>query len=250
MRKVTRGDAPHDSVLREVQKMAATVQRHRALDNRFYKLWMREPLKAGQVEVVAVNYYMWIAPTVQRIAWAFLLMEDIEARAETAHNLLDELGNGDPEAVHVLLLRRFLDELLSKVHGRDFRLADARAAVLPETRRLNEGGMKLFQHSPQVACGALLAQEWHAYTQLVNLYEGVRNYMDLFELDHFHEVCEYFYIHIGAAEKEHKEQSLVSAARVCRSEEDLPLLSQGFYGFLDLLAAFWEALYEAVMSVA
>jgi hypothetical protein len=37
------------------------------------------------------------------------------------------------------------------------------------------------------------------------LYEGSRQYIDVFEtLDEFHEYCEYFYVHIGEAEKDHR----------------------------------------------
>jgi hypothetical protein len=64
--------------------------------------------------------------------------------------------------------------------------------------------------------------------------------------DSFHEACGYFYIHIGEAEKEYKVQSVVSAARACKTEQDLRLLAHGFYAFLELLAGFWDGLYAAI----
>src|SRR5262249_6837848 len=120
------------------------------------------------------------------------------------------------------------------------------ARILPATWQLVERGRALFGSREEVACGALLAQEWHAYPQLVKLYEGARNYLGYFQLEEFHESCEYFYIHIGEAEKEHKEQSILSAARTCRDEQQLALLEGGFTAYLGLLANYWDSLYLAV----
>ena len=240
---------PGASFADSVRIMAETVQSHPALDNRFYNRWMDRRLRPDQVELLAVNFSAWTAPTVVRIAVALANMTDGRSRFETVHNLQDELGGGDFNSNHVLLLRRFFDWFLGGLYGREFRLDESRAEVLPATRRLNEGAMELFaDQRPPVAAGALLAQEWHAYPQLVNLYEGVRNYKDLFDLYEFHENCGYYYIHIGEAEKEHKEQSIISAARCCRDVRDLQLLKKGFYGVLDLLSCFWDDLYEAIVS--
>ena len=240
---------PSPSFAESIRSIAETVRTHPALDNRFYNLWMSEPLRPDQVELLAVNFYSWTAPTVQRIAAALGNMADARSRFETVHNLHDELGKGDFDSNHVLLLRRFFDWFLGAMYGREFRMDESRAEVLPATRRLNEEAMTLFRDQrPQVAAGALLAQEWHAYPQLVNLYEGVRNYKDLFDLYEFHENCGYYYIHIGEAEKEHKEQSIISAARCCRDVRDVQLLKKGFYGLLDLLSGFWDDLYEAMIS--
>ena len=191
---------------------------HPALKNPFYELWMAGALPAEQVEILARNFYERVRRTPERIALAFLHMDDVRARAETIENLYDEMGHGDPRKVHSVILREFFEVLLSRLRGRPVDFDAIEAPVLETTRALVEGGEKVFSSPfPQEACGALLAQEWHAYPQLVFLYEGTRNYRHLFGLEEFHENSEYFYLHIGATEKQHKVHSLSTAAMTCRT---------------------------------
>jgi len=143
----------------------------------------------------------------------------------------------------------FFEELLSRLRGRRVSFDEIGAPVLPSTVRLIEGGEKVFSSPyPPESCGALLAQEWHAYPQLVFLYEGVRNYRDHFGLEEFHENCEYFYLHIGATEKEHKVHSLSTAAQMCRTATDLEHLERGFTTYLNLLADNWAEIHAAVQA--
>lgn len=234
---------PHESV----RALAHGCKEHPALKNQFYDLWMSKALHPDAVEIVARNFYARVSRTPVRIALAFLNMVDIAARAETVENLYDEMGHGDPLKVHSVLLRDFLQTLLSKMRGHEVTLDTSNALLLPSTVRLIEHSQKIFNSSyPQETCGALLAQEWHAYPQLVYLYEGARNYRGYFELEEFHEICEYFYLHIGATEKEHKVHSLSTAASACRSAEDVEHLKRGFTGYLDLLADNWAEIYQAI----
>jgi hypothetical protein len=242
-----------DTTLSRVKELAESVYRHPALNNRFYELWRASELPADRVEIVARNFYAQVAPTADRLALVFLRMasEDVAARAETIENLNDELGLGDPRKVHTVLLKNFFAALLSRLRGREVAFDEINPTVLPATRRLVEEGARLFgDEQVQVGCGALLAQEWHAYPQLVYLYEGARNYLRHFALEEFHEHSEYFYLHIGATEKEHKLHSVSTSAALCRTPEELAALERGFTGYLDLLADFWQELYEAVSEPA
>jgi hypothetical protein len=232
-----------------VHALARGCAEHPALRNSFYERWMAGPLSADQVEIVAWNFYQRVRRTPERIALAFLHIDDVAARAETVENLSDEMGHGNPAKVHSVILRKFFEVLLSRLRGRpvDFDALDA--PLLPSTTRLVEGGEKVFSSPyPPESCGALLAQEWHAYPQLVYLYEGVRNYRHLFGLEEFHENCEYFYLHIGATEKEHKVHSLSTAAQMCRTPADLEHLERGFTTYLDLLAENWAEIDAAVRA--
>ena len=233
-----------------ISELAKATSSHAALNNEFYRRWMAGPLSADQVEIVACNFYERVRHTPDRIALAYLHMDDITARAETVENLSDEMGHGDPEKVHSVLLRRFFETLLSRMRGASVSFGEVRAYLLGSTRKLIEEGNRLFASSiPQQACGALLAQEWHAYPQLVYLYEGVRNYRHYFDLEEFHENCEYFYVHIGATEKQHKIHSLSTAAQMCHNEADLTNLEHGFTGYLDLLAENWADIGRVLETV-
>lgn len=223
------------------------ITEHPAFSNDFYTSWMAGPLSGAQVEVFARNFYERAQHGPRYIALAFLQMTDIKAMVETAENLFEEMGDGNPDKVHSGLLRGFLEVLLSRLHGRPVAFADIKAPVLPSTRRLVDDGDVLFRSpSPNEVRGALLAKEWHAYLQLVYIYEGVRNYMRLFTMEEFHEQCEYFYLHIGATEKEHKYNSLEAAAQNCHSDADVAELTKGFNAYLDLLAQNWEEIYQTM----
>jgi pyrroloquinoline quinone (PQQ) biosynthesis protein C len=238
-----------EAALERIQGLARSASRHAAIRNEFYQTWMAGPLDVRHVELVAVNFYARVRRTPDRIALAFLSMQDVAARAETVENLSDETGRGNPNKVHSVILRAFWETLISKMRNEPVSFDDISAPVLPSTTKLVDLGEKVFSSPyPQEACGALLAQEWHAYPQLVHLYEGVRNYRHLFELEEFHENCEYFYLHIGATEKEHKVHSLATAARTCRTEEDLVHLERGFTTYLDLLAENWHEIYQTIKA--
>jgi hypothetical protein len=230
-----------------VYELASGCAEHPAVRNPFYELWMAGPLPADQVEIVARNFYERVRRTPDRIALAFLHMTDTVARSETIENLYDETGHGNPAGVHSVLLRGFFEILLSRLRGHPVDFYEITAPILPSTIRLIEEGEKIFSSPiPQTVCGALLAQEWHAYPQLVYLYEGVRNYRSYFGLEEFHESCEYFYLHIGATEKQHKIHSLSVAARMCRTEADLRNLERGFTTYLDLLADNWAEIHATL----
>jgi pyrroloquinoline quinone (PQQ) biosynthesis protein C len=233
-----------------IRVLAMSCQDHPAVRNDFYELWMNGPLSPAQVEVVARNFYERVSRTPDRIALAFVNMPDVTARVETVENLYDEMGHGDPAKAHSVLLRDFLETLLTGLRGHQVRIDELDVPVLASTVQLIDGGEKVFSSPyPAEVCGALLAQEWHAYPQLVRLYEGVRNYRHLFGLEEFHEQCEYFYLHIGATEKEHKVHSLSTAAQMCNSPVDLTHLERGFTTYLDLLAANWAEIFSTIESM-
>jgi len=239
-----------DDALEKIRALAEGCMSHGAVDNRFYQLWMNEALGAAAVTLVAQNFFARVNRTPIRIALAFLNMDELTARAETVENLYDEMGGGSPVRAHTHILREFLNLLLSRMHGCPVDVSALDTPLLPSTSRLIKESEELFSSpDPRVVCGALLAQEWHAYPQLVYLYEGVRNYRKYFDLMEFHESCEYFYLHIGATEKQHKVHSLSTAARACSGARDIESLRLGFTTYLDLLSENWDEIYDAIGSL-
>lgn len=247
--RATSPNSAHGTVEQRVHALAESSSTHPAVDNQFYDLWMNTRLSADHVELVARNFYERVRETPYRLALAVLHVNDIRARSETVENLNDEMGEGDPSKAHTVLLKRFFEELLSRMHGRPVVFEQLDQPILPSTAKVVSEGREVFSSpSSPTACGALLAQEWHAYPQLVKLYEGARNYSGYFGLEEFHENCEFFYLHIGATEKEHKRQSLSTAAALCKSEEDVVALEHGFSTYLNLLAAHWAEIHEAIVG--
>lgn len=228
----------------KISVLANSIYKSDALDNAFYKRWQTSRLNSKQLEIFADNYYHWIEPTTTRLAKAFVVTNDITSRIEILHNIKDELGGGHYDGVHLFVMRRWLDALLVKYADHTFQNLEAKnTELLPSTLLLTSKSLELCDRSTPSANGVILAQEWHAYTQFVFLYEGFRQYMHAYELDEFHDICEYLYIHIGWAEKEHKQQSIITATRCCHTQEDLNELTFGFNSFVNLLGNFWNGLY-------
>ncbi|MCK9900221.1 iron-containing redox enzyme family protein [Frankia sp. Cpl3] len=227
----------------EVERMAISVFQHKALRNDFYDRWTTRSLPAEEVRVFAIEYLSRTIRTSEMVALSVVNTVDRTARVECVKNLFSEYGGGNPEKVHLTLLENFLTDLLGRVSGRPVTIDELyREPPLTSTRSFSSGQRELFTSGDQrVVQGALLAQEWLAYSMMVRLYEGVRNYKSYYSSEEeFHERCEYFYVHIGEAEKEHRIQAVESASQVCADLTDLARVQVGFDGFLDLTVEYWR----------
>ncbi|NEY35254.1 hypothetical protein GTU99_24265 [Streptomyces sp. PRKS01-65] len=234
-----------------VAGLAASVHTSEALDNEFYTRWLSGPLPYPEVRVFAEQFLARTVNTSVMVALSVLHTADLHARVECVKNLYSEYGNGDPAKAHLTLLESFLSDLLTRLKGAPVTAEEIRAAApLPTTAAFSAGQRELFTSDDQrTVQGALLAQEHLAYSMLTRLYEGVRNYKGVYASDdEFHEACEYFYIHIGEAEKDHKAQAVTSTAAVCRDERDLEVVTGSFRRFLDLTAGYWRGVAQEMRA--
>jgi len=247
-----------NSMQSKIQNLAESVSTHEALNNAFYRRWMSQPLSLTEVGIFARNYLARTTNTSRMIALSFLGANDLIAKVEIVKNLYSEFGYGHPEKAHIALLEAYLADLLSRLAGRPFNLDELKQnpdiyPLLPTTHAFIEKQHQLYtdngvsKKDPRHILGTLLAQEWLAYSMLTRLYEGARNYQTLYPSnDIFHEHCEYFYIHIGDAEKEHKIQAVKAATQECRTEEDVQALTGSFNRFLDITAEYWRGIANAM----
>ena len=222
-----------------------------ALENDFYRRWMSASFSIEELEVFARNYEAWVKSFPDALATLVSATGDLDAKGEYVKTLYSEMGYGNPRKAHSVLLYQFFEELADKL-GEGGRLDNDRLEreieILPSTRDLIEGEQKLYGDA-HMSFGAQLALEWQAYTMLRKLYDGARNYLPLWSNpDEFHEACEYFYTHIGAAEKDHKEESLNAVQRYALDEESLAWIIEGYQRHLKLISDFWLGLYTAVMQ--
>jgi hypothetical protein len=242
-------------IQRKIQSLAHSVFAHNALNNLFYERWMGGVLPLGDVEVFARNYLARTTQTSRMVALSFVGTDDLYAQVEIVKNLYSEMGYGNPEKAHLALLESYLIDLLSRLAGRPYSMDELMALpVLESTRSFSREQLSLYTdggHSnPRHVLGTLLAQEWLAYSMLTRLYEGARNYQHLYASnDEFHEHCEYFYIHIGDAEKEHKIQAVKAATQECTTDQHVDEVSASFNRFLDVTAQYWEGITCAMPHV-
>lgn len=235
--------------IEEIDELAKSVFTHGALTNCFYKKWMKTELTDKQLIVFAINYFARVHATTHRLSLALSCIDDWVSRNEILHNLTDELGHGVNDNIHVLVLYRWINSLCIKLRLQKFDSIYKDNNILSETKTFIAITNQLCSSGKLQACGAILAQEWHGYSQLGLLYEGFRNYKHYYENDEFHDVSEYFYIHLGRAEKEHKLQAIRIASRNCHSEHDFQIIQNSFKQYLVLLEEFWCAIYREIESL-
>lgn len=218
---------------------------HEALKNKFYSRWVKTSLPIESIAVFALNYWEFSKQFPTTLAQLIVNTQDVSAQVEYTKILYSELGYGKTKKAHSVLFQNFCRDLAEKmgVPG-SLSLEHLKIPLLAETIQLIEGEKNLYSQDVAIGAGAQLALECQAFNMLSMLYEGARNYADMWpSLSDFHESCEFFYIHIGSAEKDHREEALAAVENIIKS--DPVLLKKAIYGFnehLNLFANFWKAI--------
>lgn len=233
-----------------LEALLTDITNHPALNNEFYHEWMTRKLTVEELAVFARNYGEWVKSFPDALAILLVTTQDIDAKTEYVKTLFSEMGYGNSEKVHSVLLNNFFRELVQKIGKGEVDWDGLQKTIepAPTTLELIQGEQDLYR-DPQMSFGAQLALEWQAYTMLRKLYDGARNYLPVWSNpDEFHEACEYFYAHIGATEKEHKEESLKAVKRYATSDESLAKMMDGYVRHLELISNFWRGLYQALAT--
>ncbi len=238
---------------RNLEPLLAKITTTPALENEFYQEWMSRQFGIEELQVFARNYGAWVKSFPDALAVLVVATKDSEAKTEYVKTLYSEMGYGNPTKVHSALLFSFFSELARKMghEGKlDPEVLEETIELLPTTRDLLEGEKALYGDE-EMSFGAQLGLEWQAYTMLRKLYDGARNYMSLWsEPDQFHEACEYFYAHIGAAEKDHKDESLKAVERYAVDEHSTDKIIEGYDKHLNLIFNFWQGLHSSIAELA
>lgn len=232
-----------------LESTLANITRTPALENDFYRDWTSRCFNIGELQLFARNYGAWVKSFPDALAILLVTTGDLEAKTEYVKTLYSEMGYGNSAKVHSVLLSNFFKELarqMGEEEKLDLEFASDAPGLLPSTTALIKGEQQLYADR-EMSFGAQLALEWQAYTMLRKLYDGARNYIGLWgDPDEFHEACEYFYAHIGATEKEHKEESLKAVKRYAVDERALASITEGYDRHLELIAGFWQALHSEI----
>src|ERR1041384_545971 len=137
--------ATHNHYTSAIGTLVAGISRREAIDNEFYRTWMSTVLPYHQVRAFAREYWARTQYTSVMVALSVIHTKDLMARVECVKNLFSEYGNGDPKKVHLVLLERFFEDLLSRLAGARVSMADVIAeGAAPSTRRFSEGQRALF----------------------------------------------------------------------------------------------------------
>lgn len=234
-----------------IEELTTSIPMHPAVRNTFYEQWEGRRFTIDELRLFVRNYGAFVEAFPAALAALIINTSDVEARTEYAKTLFSEMGYGHAAKAHSNLFYGFFNELALKLGERgqlERSLLVERNNLLSTSVAFIDGEHRLYSSpDPAVAVGAQLALEWQAYTMLRRLYEGARNYKDLWEdQDSFHEACEYFYAHIGEAEKEHKIESLQAARKYAVDDRSLEAIREGFGEHLDLIADFWNGLASQI----
>lgn len=242
-------------VERKIQSLAESVLTHKVLKNAFCQRWVGGSLPLADVEVFARNYLARIGQTSHMDALSFMGTFVLHAQVDIVKNLYAKMRCDNPEKA-LALLESYLIDLLSRLADRPYSMDELMAVpVLESTIAFSREQLNLYtdggdNNNPRHVLGTLLAQEWLAYSMLIRLYEGARNYKHLYaNNDDFHEHCEYFYIHIGDAEKEHKIQAVKAATQECTTDQHIEEVSTSFNRFLVITEQYWNGIAHAMPSM-
>lgn len=242
-----------EKMSRRIKALAQNVATHPALNNDFYERWIGGALDVRDLEIFARNYWSRTVNTSTMVARSLIHASHLSAKVEIARHLFYEFGQGHLAKAHIVLLQNYLLDLLSRATGRAYSMVDLEhVPVLATTRYFIKEQQDLYQQEGQPGgslrvLGALLAQQWLAFSMLTRLYEGARNYKFLYASDDdFHQHCEYFYVHIADAEKDHKEQAIRAASAECKTLEDFEYLSTAFSNFLHVTELYWRGISRAM----
>lgn len=231
-------------------ELTAIIPTHSAVVNAFYDDWESRCFSIAELKVFVRNYGAFIEAFPAALARLIVGTENVSARTEYAKTLFSEMGYGRADKAHSVLFYSFSNDLAEKMQypGELSRsLLAQEINLLPTTVNFINGEQRLYSSAITIAAGAQLALEWQAYTMLQRLYEGARNYKYLWtNADGFHESCEYFYAHIGEAEKEHKEESLRAAIEYDTNPIAHEEIEHGFHEHITLISEFWRGLHISI----
>ena len=237
-----------------IDDLISSVTNHKVVNNEFYTLWTKEQLSVKQVMVFAKNFYAWTYNFPHALSAIIFSTNDPVIRAEYTKTLYSEMGHGNPGRIHSVLFKAFANDLIVKLGGESGTLTDNpyinETDILPETLKLNQWEIDTYSKNLVIACGAQLAIEWQAYTMIRKLYQGACRYADLWpQDDSFFESAEFFYSHLGEAEKEHKEESYKASKELLNLGVNFDDFQHGFNEHLNKIAKFWEAIATEVQRV-
>ncbi|MBX7232283.1 MAG: iron-containing redox enzyme family protein [Bdellovibrionales bacterium] len=241
-------------VKQELNKLVDGVKNSHALENSFYTMYLNKKLNPEQLKTFVLNYGEFVRSFPLVLKRLIQTTDDPVAKAEYEKTLFSEMGDGDPERVHYKLFINFYNDLARYMglpeKSMDHRQLRIEGEVFPETKQLIDGEFDLYtKRNRSIAAGAQLAQEYQAYGMLTKIYEGSRQYVNLWpDLMEFHESAEYFHAHLGAAEKNHRHEALDGALNQINSDQDLADAKFGYHEHLKLFNCFWERLATELKS--
>lgn len=234
--------------MNELKKLVHDIHKSQAVDNLFFQKWMSNKFNIEDLAIFARNYWEWNFCFPEALAVLVANTKDITVRVEYTKILFSEMGNGNQRCAHSILFEEFCNKLAEKMGYPGYLNIEnlkKNVPLLKETQNLNAWQKEMYSRL-DIAAGAQLALEWQAYTMIRKLYDGARNYMDLWDNpDEFHEACEFFYVHIGAAEKEHKDESILAAKQLIDNGADIKNVEEGFCTNLQLIGDFWNGIAKS-----
>jgi pyrroloquinoline quinone (PQQ) biosynthesis protein C len=232
--------------MERVTALVSNVSEHSALKNKFFKNWVARQYSVEKIAIFARNYYEFTRKFPKNLALLISNTDNLKIQVEYSKTLYSECGYGEPQHAHSLLFENFCHDLSKNMGHGDFlspRLLQQTVTLLDETKNFIEGQKQLYLSESSIAVGAQLALEWQAYGMLSQLYEGARQYKGYWPTDEsFHTSCEFFYIHIGAAEKDHQLESLHATYELISSNGKYHELESGFLAHLELITQFWNGI--------
>ena len=235
-----------------------------ALNNKAYQLWQETTLSTEAAEIFLANYFARTINTVARVCDVMttllknpltIIKNPLYAQevANNVKNLQDEIGDGEGNLAHPILMTNWMNTLLNKMGSQNTPIEDNYLKfVTQETIDFSRVQKELYASSSlHTVVGVSLAQEIlanHMMKQLFNGYEN--NYDHLFESKaEFEATHPYFLVHILGAEENHARLAANLVFSICENEEQIEEINNSYDQFEEVTINFWNGISNSIEAL-
>lgn len=230
--------------------------------NDFYQLWDSKTLTTNQLEIMLANYFFRTIQTVTRVCDVVRALIDPlliiqsplyrKAIINNLENLCDELGYGENQNPHILLLCEWINTLLHKAGSKNIPIEEHYTKfVTAETQEFVKIQKDLYNdESLLVVGGASFAQELFADYMMKQLNNGyVKNYQHLFKnKEEFNLTTKYFSVHLDEGTEENHALLIEEVIKlICNTPEDFEKVNYSYDCFERITSNFWRSIYNQLL---
>jgi hypothetical protein len=257
--------SPFSSLINPFRELREEIISHPACNHSLFS-YLQEQSKEGftpkQWETWMINFLSRTQMTIPSIAMtvaAAAKNNDYETIAETAKNLWDEAGYGNPEKVHSKLLFNTCNLHSRIVFGMPeitFEEVKNSNLILPATINFVDSKLMIFNWPYQGIVGNTWAHEFAADGMLTGFERGLFRPFDTFYSEEdLTKSKEFFHAHRdetkegGDIELQHGQMAEAAAIRSCKGNIDnVDLVREGAMEFLSKQNELWTAIEEAMQK--
>jgi hypothetical protein len=237
------------------------VKSHRAINHplfQYLKSCSEEGFTPMQYQIYRENYFFrtfYTIPSIASLVAAAANNADIETLITAGENLYEELGSGNPNKIHSILMLSSHNFHGMRVFGLpsiSIKKIPHLSFIIDEAKMFTKKEQELYTSSNySVTLGAAVAHEMAANSMLINFYESFfLPYKNYYSCKEFYNLSEYFLVHICGLEENHAQNARLAAKKWATDKKNLNDIGCGSVDFLSIQEALWDGLYLKIENAS